>query len=144
MGGAERYPSLQQDSSHPENALARQFTLAVLESDHRSLFGTRQEGNSIRRSSAMGNWRMRIPVACQTALATAPAVPVIPISPTPLMPSALTYGSFSSTRMASIEGTSAFTGTWYSPRFGFITLPERGSMTACSCKANDTPQIMPP
>src|ERR1700722_15349826 len=33
MGGAERYPSLQQDSSHPENALARQLALAVLEGD---------------------------------------------------------------------------------------------------------------
>src|SRR5712671_1100953 len=45
---------------------------------------------SIRRSRVIGNWRTRIPVACHTALATAPAVPVIPISPTPLMPSALT------------------------------------------------------
>ena len=32
------------------------------------------------------------PVACQTALATAPAEPVMPISPTPLMPSAFTCG----------------------------------------------------
>jgi hypothetical protein len=35
----------------------------------------------------IGNLRTRTPVACQTAFATAPAVPVIPISPTPLMPS---------------------------------------------------------
>ena len=41
-------------------------------------------------------------------------------------------------------GTSAFTGTWYSPRFGFIVRPVRLSMTACSCRAKDTPQIMPP
>ena len=72
----------------------------------------------ISRSRVIGKWRTRTPVACQTALATAPAVPVTPISPTPLMPSALTCGSCSSTRMASSEGTSAFTGTWYSPRFG--------------------------
>jgi len=32
-------------------------------------------------------------VACQTALATAPALPVTPVSPTPLMPSALTWYS---------------------------------------------------
>jgi hypothetical protein len=31
-------------------------------------------------------------VACQTALATAPAEPVMPISPTPLMPSAFDVG----------------------------------------------------
>ena len=36
---------------------------------------------------------------------------ITPISPTPLMPSALTCGSCSSTRMASSDGTSAFTGT---------------------------------
>ena len=40
----------------------------------------------------------------------APAVPVMPISPTPLMPSGFTCGSCSSTRITSIEGTSAFTG----------------------------------
>ena len=44
----------------------------------------------IRRSRVIGNSRTRTPVACHTALATAPAVPVTPISPTPLMPSALT------------------------------------------------------
>ena len=35
----------------------------------------------------IGNLRTRTPVAYQTAFATTPAVPVIPISPTPLMPS---------------------------------------------------------
>ena len=42
------------------------------------------------------------------------------------------------------RGTSAFTGTWYSARFAFIVRPVRRSITACSCSANDTPQIMPP
>src|SRR3954447_10844101 len=64
--------------------------------------------------------------------------------PTPLMPSAFTCGSISSTRMASTDGTSAFTGTWYSARFALITRPERESTPACSCKAKDSPQIMPP
>src|SRR6516165_8033951 len=75
----------------------------------------------------IGNRRTRTPVACHTALATAPAEPVIPISPTPLMPSAFTCGSCSSIRMASSDGTSAFTGMWYSARFAFMTRPERGS-----------------
>src|ERR1700735_3668291 len=87
----------------------------------------------INRSSVIGNLRTRTPVACQTALATAPAVPVIPISPTPLVPRAFTCASCSSTRIASREGTSAFTGMWYSPKLGFIGRPDRGSMTACSC-----------
>ena len=79
----------------------------------------REASPTIKRSSILiGKRRTRMPVACQTALATAPAVPVMPISPTPLMPSALTCGSCSSTRIASSEGTSAFTGTWYSARFG--------------------------
>src|SRR5208283_920993 len=95
-------------------------------------------------SSVIGNLRTRTPVACQTAFATAPAVPVIPISQTHLIPSALTCGSFSSTRIASIDVTSAFTGTWYSARLAFIVRPEFGSMTACSCSAKDTPHIMPP
>jgi len=56
----------------------------------------------------MGKRRTRIPVACQTALATAPAVPVMPISPTPLMPRAFTWGSCSSIVSASSDGTSAF------------------------------------
>src|SRR5262249_54347377 len=71
---------------------------------------------SSNRSSVIGNLRTRTPVACHTALATAPALPVMPISPTPLMPSAFTCGSRSSTRSASTDGTSAFTGTWYSAR----------------------------
>jgi hypothetical protein len=41
-------------------------------------------------SRAIGKRRTRTPVACHTALAIAPAVPVIPISPTPLTPSAFT------------------------------------------------------
>src|ERR1700730_17969636 len=41
-------------------------------------------------SIRIGNPRTRTPVACQTALATAPAEAVMPISPTPLMPSAFT------------------------------------------------------
>ena len=45
---------------------------------------------SATSSSRIGNRRTRVPVACQTALAMAPTVPVMPISPTPLMPSALT------------------------------------------------------
>src|SRR6516162_5839196 len=94
-------------------------------------------------SRVIGKRRTRTPVACDTALAMAPAVPVIPISPTPLMPSAFTYGSVSSMRMASSDGTSALTGTWYSARFAFMTRPDRGSSTACSCNANETPQIMP-
>jgi hypothetical protein len=35
-------------------------------------------------------------------------------------------------------------GTWYSARFAFMTRPDRGSSTARSCNANETPQIMPP
>src|SRR4029077_18767955 len=78
-------------------------------------------------SVVIGKRRTRTPVACHTALAIAPAVPVMPISPTPLIPSAFTCGSCSSIRMASSDGTSALTGTWYSARFAFITRPERGS-----------------
>ncbi len=47
-------------------------------------------GSANSLSSLIGASRTRIPVACQTALVIAPAVPVMPISPTPLMPSALT------------------------------------------------------
>jgi len=47
---------------------------------------------SMMRSSVIGKLRTRIPVACQTAFATAPAVPVIPSSPTPLMPSGIDVG----------------------------------------------------
>ena len=43
-----------------------------------------------RSSMRIGKRRGRTPVACQTALAIAPTVPVMPISPTPLTPSALT------------------------------------------------------
>jgi hypothetical protein len=46
-----------------------------------------------------------------TALAIAAAVPTMPISPTPLMPSGLTVSSGSSTKMTSMSWTSAFTGT---------------------------------
>ncbi len=47
----------------------------------------------------------------------------------------------SSIKIASSDGTSAFTGMWYTARLAFIGRPERGSMLACSCSANDTPQI---
>src|SRR6266404_4333250 len=45
------------------------------------------DGGITRSSIRIGNRRRRTPVACQTAFATAPAEPVTPISPTPLMPS---------------------------------------------------------
>src|SRR5439155_1303737 len=92
----------------------------------------------------IGKRRTRMPVACQTALATAPALPVMPISPTPLMPSAFTCGSCSSTVITSSGGTSAFTGIWYSARLAFMILPDRRSVMASSCSAKDRPRIMPP
>ena len=42
---------------------------------------------AMSRSSVIGNSRTRMPVACQTALATTPALLVMPISLTALMPS---------------------------------------------------------
>src|SRR5712671_2181904 len=83
------------------------------------------DGGITSSSIRIGNRRRRTPVACQTAFATAPAEPVTPISPTPLMPSALTCGSCSSIMSASRLGTSAFTGTWYSARFALMIRPER-------------------
>src|SRR5882724_4074450 len=51
----------------------------------------------------MGNSRTLWPVAWNTALAIAGAVPTSAISPSPLTPSGLTCGSFSSTKRASSE-----------------------------------------
>src|ERR1700744_2280303 len=61
-------------------------------------------------SARIGRWRMRFPVAWNTALATAAFMPTMPISPMPLIPSGFTRASFSATMMISIEGASAFTG----------------------------------
>ncbi len=85
-----------------------------------------------------------MPVACHTALAMAPAVPVMPISPTPFTPSVFTTESSSGMRIASIGGMSAFTGTWYSARLSLRNRPVRGSISAFSCRAKEMPQIMPP
>ena len=62
------------------------------------------DGGITRSSIRIGNRRKRTPVACQTAFATAPADPVTPISPTPLMPRAFTCGSCSSIMSASRLG----------------------------------------
>ena len=43
-----------------------------------------------RSAMVIGNDRVRTPVACQTAFAMAPTVPVMPISPTPFTPSGFT------------------------------------------------------
>jgi hypothetical protein len=92
----------------------------------------------------IGNSRTRTPVACQTAFATAPAVPVMPIFTDALYSKSIHVRVVFSIRIASRAGTSAFTGIWYSARLGFMGRPERRSMMACSCSANDTTQIMPP
>lgn len=70
-----------------------------------------QLGGSKIRSGRMGSCRCRVPVACQTALAIAAAVPTMPISPRPLIPVGLT-SSGSSTQSTSISGTSAWAATW--------------------------------
>lgn len=56
-------------------------------------------------SSVIGRSRTRIPVALYTAFATAAAVPVIPISPTPRAPMGV-CGSGMSVHITSISGTS--------------------------------------
>src|SRR4051794_12974665 len=66
-----------------------------------------------RRSRRIGRSRTRTPVACQTALATAAAVPTMPISPIPLAPIGLTSRSSSSIQAASRSAMSAFVATWY-------------------------------
>lgn len=60
-------------------------------------------------SSVIGKSRMRLPVALNTALATAAATPVIPISPTPCAPIGVN-GSGISRKWISMFGTSRFTG----------------------------------
>src|SRR6266536_4491754 len=52
---------------------------------------------------------MRLPVAWNTALATAAATPVAPSSPIPLAPSGLASMSTSSTKWIRMSGMSAFT-----------------------------------
>ena len=66
----------------------------------------------------IGRWRMRRPVAWNTALAMAAAAPTTPSSPMPLLPSGLMSGSCSSTKVTSIGGASAWVGMRYSFRPG--------------------------
>ena len=58
----------------------------------------------------MGRSRIRLPVALNTAFATAAFIPTIPISPMPFTPNGFTVESVSGTMMTSMVGTSAFTG----------------------------------
>ena len=58
---------------------------------------------SSRRSRRSGRSRTRTPVAWWTALAIAAAVPTMPISPMPLAPIGLRWGSSSSIQVASIS-----------------------------------------
>lgn len=60
-------------------------------------------------SSVIGRSRMRLPVALNTAFATAAATPVMPISPTPCAPIGV-CGSGMSVQITSISGTSRCTG----------------------------------
>src|SRR5882757_8410353 len=60
-------------------------------------------------SSVIGRSRTRLPVALNTALAIAAAVPVMPISPMPRAPSGA-WGSGMSVHITSIAGTSRCTG----------------------------------
>jgi len=57
-------------------------------------------------SMVIGNSRMRLPVAWNTALATAAAVPTMPISPRPFTPMGLALSS-SSTKITSMSWMSA-------------------------------------
>jgi len=95
------------------------------------------------RRSRWGSARTRMPVACQTALAMAPAEPVMPISPTPLMPERIHVGG----RASSIIKASSrwHVGVHRNPVFrevGIHDPPGAGSMIASSCRAKDMPQII--
>src|SRR6266542_3554271 len=72
------------------------------------------------------------------------SLPTMPISPMPLVPIGLTYGSSSSTQSASIVPTSALVAMWYWAKSWLITCPNRGSTTLSSCSAIDRPHVMPP
>src|ERR1700733_6234846 len=63
-------------------------------------------------SGVIGNSLILFPDALYTALATAAANPIDEISPSPLEPTGFMIGSGLSINIASISGTSAFTGTW--------------------------------
>ena len=75
----------------------------------RAARNARHEGGPHRRqsslSSVIGRSRMRLPVALNTALATAAATPVMPISPMPRAPSG-DRGSGIPVHITSISGTS--------------------------------------
>jgi len=62
-------------------------------------------------------------VALKMALPMAAATPVMPISPMPRAPRGLLMRSGMSRAVASISGTSALTGTWYSPRLSLAVRP---------------------
>lgn len=67
-----------------------------------------------RSSRWIGSSRTRRPVAWNTALDSAAAVPTLASSPRPLTPAGLTKSSTSGTRITCTSATSAFTGTRYS------------------------------
>src|SRR5207247_10310337 len=94
---------------------------AVLEHDQqplaRLLGGAEDDlhGSSASTSSSrIWSRRTRTPAAWWTALATAAAVPTMPISPIPFTPTAGSrWGSSSSIHTASMLSTSAYVGRWY-------------------------------
>ena len=61
-------------------------------------------------SRVIGRSRIRLPVAWNTALATAAAEPVAPTSPRPTTPIGIVLSGWSS-HVTSIGGMSAWTGT---------------------------------